>query len=89
MSEEKTLIIKWDEDKEKLKEEVQPEEEIRLAYGENDVFLLVVVKDPGRIPRVLPMGIEDPGLFISEDFEETWKDIGDKVRAEISRTVVK
>ena len=86
---EKVLALKWDGDIETLKEEVQPEKETRLAYRENDIFLLVVIKDPGEIPRVMPIGIETPGPFISEDFPGIWKDIGDKVRAEISRIVVK
>lgn len=88
MTEEKILIVKWDEDRESL-EEAPAEKETRLAYRDNDVLLLVVIKDPGQIPRVMPVGIEDPSLFLSEDFEGTWKDIGDKVRAEISRIVVK
>jgi len=89
MSEEKTLIIRWDESKKELKEALEPEKETRFTYGGNDVLLLVVIKDPERIPRVMATSIEDPSLFLSEDFEGTWSDIGDKVRAEISRIIVK
>ncbi len=88
MSERKTLTIRWDEDKEKLME-IPAEKETRFTYGDNDVLLIVIIKDPGQIPRVMPVSIEDPGLFISDDFERTWEDIGDKVRAEVSRIVVK
>ncbi len=88
MGEKKVLIVKWDENKEKLTE-IPAEKETRFTYGDNDVLLLIVVKDPGRIPRVMPVSIENPSLFISEDFEGTWKDLGDKVKAEISRIVVK
>lgn len=88
MTEEKILIVRWDEDRKSL-EEAPAEKETRLAYRDNDVLLLVVIKDPGQIPRVMPVSIEDPSLFLSEDFEGTWKDIGDKVRTEISRIVVK
>lgn len=88
MSAKKTLIIKWDEDKKKLME-VPAEKETRFTYGDNDVLLIVIIKDPGQVPRVMPVSIEDPSLFISEDFEGTWADIGDKVRAEVSRIVVK
>lgn len=89
MAEENVLIIKWDQVKDELKAVETPEKETRLPYRINDTLLLVVVKDPGRIPRIMPVGIEDPALFITEDFKGTWEDIGDKVRAEISRIVVK
>ena len=85
MADEKVLLFRWDEDREKLGEIEAPEKETRIVYGDNDVLLLVVVKDPGRTPRVMPVNIESPALFISEDFAETWKDIGDKVKAEITR----
>ena len=86
---EKVLLFRWDEDKEKLEKLEAPEKETRFTYGDNDVILLVVVKDPGRVPRVMPVNIEDPGLFLSENFGETWRDIGDKVKAELSRIVVR
>jgi len=89
MSEKRVLIVKWDEEKESLEESVPAEKETRFIYGNDDMILLVIVKDPGRVPRVMPVNIEDPGLFISEDFEETWEDIGNKVRVEISRIGLK
>lgn len=88
MADKKVLLFKWDQDKEKLEELEAPEKETRFTYGEEDILLLVVVKDPGEIPRVMPVRIESPELFISEDFGETWKSIGDKVKAEIMRIAV-
>ena len=85
MTEENILIIQWDQIKEELKEPAALEKETRLPYRSEDTLLLVVIKDPGRIPRIMPVGIEDPRLFITDDFKGTWADIGDKVRAEISR----
>ena len=77
--------IDWDQIKEELEKSKALEKETRLPYRSEDTLLLVVIKDPGRIPRIMPIGIEDPRLFITEDFKETWANIGDKVRAEISR----
>ncbi len=84
-AEEKILIIKWDQIKEELEEAEDLEKETRLPYRSEDTLLLVVIKDPGRIPRIMPISIDVPRLFIAEDFKETWADIGSKVRAEISR----
>lgn len=90
MGEGKVLILNWEGKWEEIKDvKSDPKKETRIGYNENDVILLVVIKNPGEIPRIMPVSIEDPALFISEDFGESWKSIGDKVRTEISRAVLR
>lgn len=62
--------------------------ELRLKFKEEDTILTVVVKLPGEVPRVLPLGIDvDLAIFI-EDFPATWRDIGEKVRNEFIRGAI-
>ena len=48
------------------------------------VALVVVVKHPGEIARVITSEIESPHEFI-QDFKSVWDDIGEKDKAEVVR----
>jgi len=59
--------------------------ELLLKFGEEDTLLFVAVKLPGEIPRVLPMGIEVDLTTFIEEFDSTWRDVGEKVLNEFIR----
>lgn len=72
-------------DKSKEKPEEGSSKELLLKFEEESTFLIVAVKLPGEIPRVLPIEIDvDLPTFI-QDFDATWKDLGDKARNEFIR----
>lgn len=59
--------------------------ELLLKFTGESTFLFVAVKLPGEIPLVLPIEIDvDLPTFI-QDFDATWKDLGDKTRNEFIR----
>ena len=87
MAEEEILIVKWAQLPEDLTEIEDPAKETRIPYNPEDTILLVVVKTGEGVPRLLPVSIEDPGLFVSRSFPETWQELGSKVRAELSRSL--
>lgn len=51
------------------------------------IVLVVVVKHPGELPRVINSEIESPREFV-EEFKSFWENIGVKVRSEIVRGIV-
>ena len=67
--------------------ETSSKNKLILSFAEAATLLIVAVKLPDEIPRVLPMELDmDLSVFLSE-FNTTWKDIGEKVRAEFIRGV--
>lgn len=66
-------------------EETGSKTELLLKFEEESTILFVAVKLPGEVPRVMPIEIEmDPITFLS-DFSATWRELGEKVRAEFTR----
>lgn len=56
-----------------------------LSFKEEATLLIVAVKLPNEVPRVMPMELEvDLPTFIS-DFSATWRELGEKVRTEFVR----
>ncbi len=65
--------------------EASSKKSLTLKFGEESTYLFVAVKLPGELPRVIPMEVEvDLPIFI-QDFEATWRELGDKVRDEFVR----
>ena len=59
--------------------------ELKLKFTEESTLLIVAVKLPGEAPRVMPMELDvDLPTFIM-DFPFTWRELGEKVRAEFVR----
>jgi len=59
--------------------------ELLLKFEEESTHLIIIVKLPGEIPRVFPGELDvDLPTFI-QDFDATWKDLGDKTRNELIR----
>jgi len=58
---------------------------LTLKFEEESTLLIIIVKLPSEIPRVL-LGELDVDLptFI-QDFDATWRDLGDKTRNEFIR----
>lgn len=62
--------------------------ELLFKFEEESTILIVAVKLPGESPRVMQTEIEmDPITFLS-DFSATWRELGDKVRAEFTRVAL-
>ena len=58
---------------------------LTLKFTEESTLLIVVVKLPDEIPRVMPMELDVDLRTFLEDFDDTWKELGAKVRSEFSR----
>ena len=62
---------------------------LTIKFTEESTLLIVVVKLPGEIPRVMPMELDvDLRTFI-EDFDDTWKELGEKALSEFVRGATK
>lgn len=59
--------------------------ELRLKFEEESTFLIVAVKLPAEFPRVMPIQIDVDLPTFLQDFDSTWKELGDKVRNEFIR----
>ncbi len=65
--------------------ESKSKKSLTLKFEEEATYLFVAVKLPGEFPRVIPIEVEvDLPIFI-QDFETTWRELGDKVRDEFVR----
>ena len=58
---------------------------LTLELEEESTFLIVAVKLPAEFPRVMPIQIDVDLPTFLQDFDSTWKDLGDKVRNEFIR----
>lgn len=59
--------------------------ELLLKFKEESTHLVVIVKLPGEIPRILPGEIDaDLNDFLA-DFDSIWRDVGDAARDEFVR----
>jgi len=68
-----------DETKDKAKTE------LLLKFEEESTHLIVIVKLPNEIPRVLPGEIDAELSEFLADFDSIWRDVGDKARNEFVR----
>ena len=62
-------------------------DQLTLKFGEEDTLLLVAVKIPGELPRVLPVTIEDVRAFLEEEFNEFWSTTKQRVQNELVRGI--
>lgn len=66
-------------------EEAGSKTEFLVKFEEETTFLFVAVKLPGETIRVMQIEIEEALPTFIQDFEITWRELGDKVRDEFIR----
>ena len=73
-------MIEWRKEK-----ETPSKKSLTLKFAEEATYLFVAVKLPGELPRVMPIEVEVDLPTFLQDFETTWRELGDKVRNEFIR----